>query len=263
MKSRLFFIFVLFILVLSPVILAVELNIQTLPNHRISAFFREPDKLTNIDSVHIDTGDGDMVINSSLYNEDMMDLILTLKKDGETVLNREFKGISTNEVININFIPGLSEDEMLINSNEEIKNDNLFNNVSTNKDEEVELVEDKKEEVKEVKTDSSVTGKSVEENEKILDSKLIYYVLGLVVGLFFLFFIIQTYRRKMNSSDNYKIIKYGRSDEKKIADAERKLAEAKLELDEIKSRKKKLVEAKEKFRKDRDELKKLGVEDFY
>lgn len=262
MKNSLFFIFVILILVATPISLAVELNVQTLPNHRISVFFREPDKLTNVDSVHMDTGGGDIVVSSSLYNYEFMDLILTLKKDGETVLNKEFKGLSTNQAIYINFIPGLDKDEMLIDpSKKEVKEETPIVPETTT-EEQAEIVKDK-EEVQEKKTDSVVTGKSVEENEKILNSKIVYYILGFVVGLLFIFFIIQTYRKKIKSSDNYKVVKYGRSDEKKIADAERKLAEAKMELDEIKGRKKKLIEAKERFQKDRDELKKLGAEDFY
>lgn len=253
MKNNLFFVFVFFVLVISPFAFAVELNIQTLPNHRISAFFREPDKLTNIDSTHMDTGSGDVVINSSLFGEDQLDLVLTLKKDRESVLNKEFRGLSTNQPIYINFLPGLSEDEMLMDlSKKEVKEENpVVPETITN------------EEIKEKKIDSAVTGKSVEDNEKVIDSKIIYYVLGFIVGLSLIFFIIQTYRKKMKSSDNYKIVKYSRNDDKKIADAERKLAEAKIELDEIKDRKKKLIEAKERFQKDRNELKKLGAEDFY
>lgn len=263
MRNNLFFVFVFFILVVSPFVLAIELNIQTLPNHRISAFFREPDKLTNIDSVHMDTGSGDVVINSSLFGGDQLDLVLTLKKDGESVLNREFRELSTNQPIYINFLPGLSKDEMLMDlSKKEVKERNPVVPENATK-EKAEVIEDKKEEIQEKKIDSAVTGKSVEDNEKIIDSKIIYYVLGFIVGLSLIFFIIQTYRKKMKSSDNYKIVKYSRNDDKRIADAERKLAEAKMELDEIKGREKKLIEAKERFQKDRNELKKLGAEGFY
>lgn len=264
MKNNLFFVFVFFILVVAPISLAVELSVQTLPNHRISAFFREPEKLTNADSVHMDTGSGDITINSSLYNGDEMDLILTLKKDGQTILNKEFSGMSTDKIIYINFIPGLSEEEMLINNfkKPEVQNDSSVNNTNSTNNEVIE--KNKIEESEKEKTNSVVvTGRSVEENENSSSLKIIYYILGAVAGIFALIFLIQTGRRKLKGYDNYKIVKYSHGEDRKFADAERKLAEAKMELDEIKNRKKKLVEAKKRFEKDKDELKNLGVKDYY
>ncbi|MEK6914198.1 MAG: hypothetical protein AABW83_00960 [Nanoarchaeota archaeon] len=266
MKKGLFFMFVVLVLSLSPIALAVQLNIQTLPNHRVSAFFREPGKLTNVDSQHVNTANGDISITSELFNFDEMDLVLSLKKDGEVVINRNFDSLLTNKIIYINFIPGLDKDEMLVDNFEkpvveEVKTSEEILDETTNLEEtQKEKIEEKKVE----KSDSVVaTGKSVEEIKDSSSLKIVYYILGAVVGIFVLIFAIQTGRRMWNSSDNYKVIKYSHSDERKIADAERKLAEAKLELDEIKNRKKKLVEAKKRFEKDKDELKKLGVGDYY
>jgi len=262
MKKDLFFLFVFLILIVSPMSLAIQLNVKTYPNHRISAFFREPGKLINIDSKHMDTLGGDLIITSELFDGDEMDLILTLKKDGEVVLNRNFEELSTDNPIYINFIPGLGKDEMLMDSFEKPEEVKTKETVENKTEEEVKTEEVQN--VEEQKTNSvAVTGKGVEENEIIYNSKTIYYIIGAAVGILFLVFVVQTARRKINSSDNYRIVKYSNDDDKRIKDAERKLVEAKMELDEIKNRKKRLIEAKQRFEKDKDELKKLGVQDFY
>jgi len=257
MKKSVFAIVAILVLILPMVLADASISIKTLPDHRVSVIVRNAGSLSTVDSVHKDTGfatavNPDYVIvdyTPSISNSEI-DILVTLKKNGVEILKENFNEISTSNFIKINLIPGESG---LVDSFEEPEEVVEEEEVAT--EEETEVVEDEANEEESVS--AGITGNAVEEVKGVLGSNTTYYVLGAIVALFALVFVIQVGRNKMGSSGNYKVVKFGASEDKRLLDAERKLGEAKKELDEINVRKKKLAEAKQKFQKDREELREL------
>ena len=96
---------ILLLLVIQTVIADTTFKIITLGDHRISLIIRENGKLTTIDSHHLNTGNGDLTITSSVTPE-YLDLIVTLKKNTEEIIERKFEEVKSGEEILIKFIPG-------------------------------------------------------------------------------------------------------------------------------------------------------------
>ena len=88
-------VFAVLVLVLIPVVFAsVDIQIKTLPDHRMSIIIREAGGLASLDSFHIETGDGNVEISSDVSKSEV-DIIITLK-DGVTEILR--KGIKTTKL---------------------------------------------------------------------------------------------------------------------------------------------------------------------
>ena len=239
--------FAVLVLVLIPVVFAsVDIQIKTLPDHRISVIIRESGNLASLDSFHIETEDGDVEISSDVSKTEV-DLIITLKKGIKEILRKDFLEVPTKNVILINFDPKGDEDIGIVETFEKVEE--VIEPIIVK--EIGEVVESGEEVVEDV---VGITGKAVGNAKGVLSSKTTYYVIAGIVVVLILAFVINTKRKNMGSG-NFKIIKS--SDEGKLADAEDKLNSARKELDEIKNNKRKLLEAKDRFRKDQEELERL------
>ena len=237
-------VFAVLVLVLIPVVFAsVDIQIKTLPDHRISVIIRESGNLASLDSFHIETEDGDVEISSDVSKTEV-DLIITLKKGIKEILRKDFLEVPTKNVILINFDPKGDEDIGIVETFEKVEE--VIEPIIVK--EIGEVVESGEEVV------VGITGKAVGNAKGVLSSKTTYYVIAGIVVVLILAFVINTKRKNMGSG-NFKIIKS--SDEGKLADAEDKLNSARKELDEIKNNKRKLLEAKDRFRKDQEELESL------
>ena len=85
MKKRVC-LFVFLMLILIPVVFAsIDINIKTLPEHKVEVFVRNVGKFVNLDSSYKNTGDGNVVINIEL-TKSQVDLLVTLKKNGTKIL---------------------------------------------------------------------------------------------------------------------------------------------------------------------------------
>ncbi len=285
MKKSVLMVFTLLALLILPSVLAdASISIKTLPDHRVSVIVRNAGSLSTIDSLHKETGPGtavnpDYVIvdyTPKISNTEV-DLLVTLKKDGVEILKEKYYEVSTSDFININLLPG---ETGLVDSFDEPVEEEVVEEVTedeeasdeveettgeveeTSEAAEEEVVEEVVEESNEAEEESSevtagITGNAVQNVKDVFSSKTPYYILGAIVGIFALVFIIQVGRKKLENGGSYKVVKWGGSEDRRLADAERKLAEAKKELDQINARKKKLAQAKERFQKDREELRKL------
>ena len=282
MTKRFSVILILCLLVI-PTILAININIKTLPSHRISIIIREAGKLTSLESFHKDTGDGNVLLTSSVDKSEI-DLIVTLKKDGVNILNEKFESISTAKPINIDFVPEsveliLGELEPVVNETNETE-ENLTETAGTtvnvnvevtNESEENETIEEsapttetQTEEVDAKK--GKITGAVIEGTKAVFTSKTTYYVIGGIFILGVLFFAVFIARKKLKfKSGHYINFRVGNTNEtkistghdKRLAEAEKKLEEARKDLDEIKNRKSKLEEVRKRFEQDKKELDKL------
>ncbi|MEK6830639.1 MAG: hypothetical protein AABX77_01270 [Nanoarchaeota archaeon] len=261
------------ILIAMPMILAIDISIKTLPDHRISVIIRNAGELTSLDSSHQNTGDGNVFVSSEV-SADPIDLLVTLKKDNIKLMDKKFEGVSTAKLINLKFIPG--EKPEIVESFEEKKNDTEVNSNNSvgneggvegveTKIEETEQLEETKESVQEVveetQTKPGITSKAIENVKDIVSSKTLYYIIGGILVIGVLFFVMRFARNRVDTG-SFRVTKLSSltshtSHDKKLEDAERKLDEAKKEIDEIRNRKSKLEEARERFRKDKRELERL------
>jgi len=280
MVSKRLISFVFLLLLVVPLVFAsIDINIKTLPKHRVSVIIRDVGKLTSLDSHHKDTGTGEFTINSDV-DKSKIDLIVTLKKDGKNLLNEKFEEVSTSEVININLIPGevklttgILEPE--VNESEEETEEVVEENVSEEGSEvvEEEVVEENVEnteivEEEQKKESGKILGAIIGSGKSMATSKITYYIIGgiLVVGV--LFFVVAVARKKIGSKDEkFKVVKLGEAQESnldydsKLENAEKKIKEAKEELDELKGKRDKLKDLRERYERDKEELKNLGEED--
>ena len=251
-----------FIILVMPLFLALDINIKTLPNHKISVIIRASEQLSSLDSYHQDTGDGNVLISSEV-SEDPVDLLLSLKKDNVNILNKKFEGVSTAKLININFIPG-EEIGIITKEKNETQVVGTENNVSIQRINDTEEIIEQTNETKEPVSingsveeveKSKITSKAIENIKDMMNSKVIYYIITGIAVIVILFFVVRFARNRF-PNESFRVTKLSSisSHDRRLEDAERKLDAAKRELDEIKDRKKKLQEAKERFRKDQKEL---------
>jgi len=245
MKKSVFVLFAIVLMIL-PMVLAVEIDVKTLSGQTVTVFLREPGAFDVLD-FHQGTAVDGKVIFTSDFTKDLVDLQVNVGKNGDSLIVFKRQGVDATGTIDL-YLP--SEDGAKVTVTpfvEEVVEEEVEEVV----EEEVEEVVE--EEVEEV-ANSAITVNAVSSIKNILSSKSSYYVVGVILALFAIAFIIQVGRNKIGKGD-FKVVKYG--DDSRLEDAEKKLNEAKKELDDIKNRKKKLAEAKARFQKDKEELSKL------
>jgi len=251
MKKSLIIMFV-FLLVLTPVVFAFEINIKTLPNHRVSLFVRNAGQLTTLESFHKDTGTGELSISSSVSSSEV-DLLVQLKQDGVRLINHKFEAVSTSEPIDLY----LMLNDIKIGFDEPVVEEPLPEPV-----EEVveEVVEALVEEVVEEATQESVDedgGENWEAIKNFFKSKTFYYILGgigVVLLLFVIFFVLKLVFKNRGAKE----LQFNASHfDEDIDEAERRIDIARRQLEELKSKKTKIKDAKERLKRDERELAKL------
>ena len=268
----------IFVLLLMPIVFAgANVEIRTLKNHRISLIARNAGELTILESYPKDTGNGNLTIQL-LTNNNFLDLIVTLNKDGNKILNEPFKNVENKEPIIINLIPG--KVELITKIETKIENETLEVNETSEVNENETAITgnpaDEDEKTEEIKmeiaegTNGAITGSAIKKTG-FLTTKKISYIIGVVIGIVFLLMIIIYTRKKMTKDkENFSEFKIKpasdvkvMSSEQRLADAERKIKDAEDEINRIKNRKyneERLKQAEEKFRRDQEELRKLREE---
>ena len=229
MKKSVFALFAIILMVL-PMVLAVEIDVKTLSGQTVTVFLREPGAFDVLD-FHQGTAVDGKVIFTSDFTKDLVDLQVNVGKNGDSLIVFKRQGVDATGTIDL-YLP--SEDGAKVTVTPFVE----------------EVVEEEVEEV----ANSAITVNAVSSLKNILSSKSSYYVVGVILALFAIAFIIQVGRNKIGEGD-FKVVKYG--DDSRLEDAEKKLNEAKKELDDIKNRKKKLAEAKARFKRDKEELSRL------
>lgn len=272
--------------IILPVILAdFVINIETLKDHRVSVIVRDEGKLTSLESFHQNTGNGEISITSTV-NKEYVDLLVTLKKDGATILNEKFPSMSTAKPIYITLIPGnvkatTGKEEPVVNITNTTNStaNNSTANTTTQAQETSQpnitaipnsstpsnnSADEKKD------LNSTITGgvtDFLEKGKDLVFSKNTLYLIGTIIALVAVFMMI-TYARKkiklkkqpyLNFKFNLKDVGSSQSTEKRIETAERKLKEAQEEISDLKGRERRIREVEERFKKDKEELRKLRI----
>lgn len=265
------------IIVLLPIVFALEtsMTIKTLSNHRVSVIVREAGKLTTLESFHKDTAGGEVQI---LTNQDptSLDLLVTLKKDTITILNKKFEAVKSGEKLVINFVPG----DVSLKTQAEIDAEAAAQAAAETPEPKAPVEETASEEtpvetepaaetqtesVEELKN-SKVSGLAIFSNKET--TKKIYYGLGIIIALIVIvcifFFVRKKIKSKDSMTDSFKVrklsdIKGDHYIDRKLRDAEKRIEEAKREIEQIKNKDSRVRQLKEQYEHDKKELKRLGV----
>ena len=265
------------IIVLLPIVFALEtsMTIKTLSNHRVSVIVREAGKLTTLESFHKDTAGGEVQI---LTNQDptSLDLLVTLKKDTITILNKKFEAVKSGEKLVINFVPG----DVSLKTRAEIDAEAAAQAAAETPEPKAPVEETASEEtpvetesaaetqtesVEELKN-SKVSGLAIFSNKET--TKKIYYGLGIIIALIVIvcifFFVRKKIKSKDSMTDSFKVrklsdIKGDHYTDRKLRDAEKRIEEAKREIEQIKNKDSRVRQLKEQYEHDKKELKRLGV----
>jgi len=269
MKREMLAIGILMVLLVLPMVVAVDINIKTLANHKIDITIREAEKTSKLDGfLNQESGEDGNVLVSSSVSVLEVDLIIKLKRDGQEILNEKFSGLSTSGPININMIPGdvgiITVEEIVNQTEEDVEEGSNEVEVEVEVEDEEEVIVEGSGVIEETKNSGKLTGFSIKDTTKsVVSSKVTYFVLGgILLALVVIFVAKKKLKSKKGTYLDFKVKpSFEGNDENKIEDAERKLNEAKAELDEIKNRKGKLEEAKKRFERDKEELERLEKED--
>ena len=266
-----------------PIILALEINIKTYPDHRVSVIIRNAGELTTADSYHQPTGDGNVKITSSVGSS-IIDLLVSLKnQEGIKILDKKFEGVVANKPVNINFVPGnvgLVEPEPVSGATETAGNTTITENVSSETTETTteqpstkpaeQPAETETKTTEQTAEQTAVTGKAIESIKNFLNSSYLYYIIGIIVLVIVIFFVVRFARQKFGGGwgdsgggagggkgDKFKVVKFSSSYDRELSHAERKLEAAQKELEYLKNRRGRLKEARERLKRDEAELRRL------
>ena len=83
MKKSVFALFAIILMSIVPIVIAVEISMDTLPDHRYSVIFRNSGKLVNVDSKYGDTSSGEITISSTSDFSGDIDLLVKISKQND------------------------------------------------------------------------------------------------------------------------------------------------------------------------------------
>ncbi len=250
MKKRAYLTLIILMLVLMPVVLALEVNIKTLPSHKIFVFLREPNQTGVLKLFTDKTGDGILSFTAAV-NRPFLDIQVNVDSaGGDPKIREKFYKVDGTGVINLKLTMGSSTvttEPAVVEEVPVVEEEIVVEEEAAPVEEEVVEEQDK---------GPGITGKFVGNIKKIVGSKTTYLIIGGIAVVLILGLLVRVGKKKLGSGGSFKVIKASSYD-RKLGDAERKLYSAKKELDELKNRKVRLREAKDRFKKDEKDLRRL------
>jgi len=266
-----------FVLILMPIILAVEIKVVAKPERNVVVSVLDANG-DSIASFSNSTDSNGIIIFDYETVANKIDINVVVRNNGKfeyggpkifedqktirtIVIDLERIDIEVNETESNETVELIEEEPVVA---EEVQEEIVEEPVVE------EVVE---EPVVEVETKAGLTGAAVTENVKSYLSKTVVYIIiiAVIIVVAILAFI---FRKKIGKkgSAGFKIKKMSdmKKDDKKtppkdpadydrrLDNAEEKLKEAKEELDELRERKRKLEEVRSRYEKDREELKDMG-----
>ncbi len=260
-------ILILFVVLIIPQILAstTDVHINTLKDRKISVIIlKSGETYSRIESFHKNTGNGNLTFSGS-WAVNKIDIDLTLRRDGVTVIHERLTDIEAGKLIYINFIPG---NIGIVEKTAE--NDSLAQNITSiseplqdsNLSEEINQAESNQ------TSNSPISGSAIDTTSFSMPKinwKIVFYILGvfmvliLVVGVFLIF---KKRQKGMDSkiyfgsksSRNYKLTF---TEQRALKTAEEKVKKAQEEIDKIRNRDQRIREVEKRLTQDKAELEKL------
>jgi hypothetical protein len=269
MVNKLFLGLVLFLVLVMPVVVAVDvpLTVKYLPDHRISVnILRTGEAYHLIEAIHETTNvNGEIkIIFSAPYSEVMINTKVKTLEGALVIADDSGSHRTTEGEIVIDLSPASEEPEE--NDTEEVILEETGGNETgetTEEDTEEVVVEEEQEEATE-ETEPSTTGSLISES-KDLFTNYSFYLIGFIFLVGLVGFFMMRKKGKMPGDKPEKEVKVKKlsevgdkssADLREIEDAERKIKEAQQEINRIKNHKH-IEEAEKKLEADREALEKL------
>lgn len=277
-REKLMVFTVIVLLFLIPFTIAsTDFTIKTIKDHRISLIVRGEGKLVTVDSFHKDTGEGSGEAELSFSTtsvHDYLDIIVSLKKDGNKIIDKSFSSLASGGNYIINMVPG-EDNDIVLKSDLAAPEEVVEEEAETEETEEVveseteetsdEIVEEETtEEVVETdEVEGSVVGTGFSIKELIPSKSLsyIFWIIGIVAVLFVV--VVMARKRVGKRKGNFNFSSPSSGSDRRIDNAERRLKEAQEEIRKLKDKEdnqRKLREVEDRYKRDQEEIKRLKAD---
>ncbi|MEN9626057.1 MAG: hypothetical protein RL557_385 [archaeon] len=280
-KTRQIIIVLLCLFVIQTVLAETTINVKSLPDHRISIIIREAGKLTSLESFHKDTGTGELVIPVTT-SVDSIDIIVTLKKDSQNIINRKYEGLETGKIYYLDFIPGedklQTQEEIDAEKAKEIapvETNPTVENEETQKttaDEQTDTEEPATEkevptethtETQKAKTDDKLTSFALLDKLPVDTSWIMKIGIGLlvIIGAIVMIKVVPAFKKEetftVRPLSELKREMGKTHADKRIEEIEKKIHDAQRELEALRNHDSRLKEVQDRVKKDQEELRRL------
>ena len=246
----------IFMLSLS-LVAATEIKIQTKAYHKASiSVLASGQTYSLIDSFHIQADADGIVSHNYVTSLEEFDLGVLIRFDGEKISYERMGPFPGADIVYIDLIDPSKSYEGSENAPaeevEEVVAEGSEGEAAAAEGEE-EVVAEEEEEETTPEAEEGITGQAVAEGIDF-NPKVIYYVLGLVLGLLVIGAGVAVYRKKRDPS--LRGMHSGGNEHYQLRGAERKLAAARHEIDRLKSEEK-VKDIENQIQRERDEIRRL------
>tara|TARA_Y100000034_G_scaffold81698_1_gene97935 strand:- start:2129 stop:2905 length:777 start_codon:yes stop_codon:yes gene_type:complete len=255
MKNRVMFVsgvLLIFMLSLS-LVAATEIKIQTKAYHKASiSVLASGQTYSLIDSFHIQADADGIVSHNYVTSLEEFDLGVLIRFDGEKISYERMGPFPGADIVYIDLIDPSKSYEGSENAPAEEVEEEV---VAEGEEEAVAEGEEEvvAEEVEEAVAEEGITGQAVAEGIDF-NPKVIYYVLGLVLGLLVIGAGVAVYRKKRDPS--LRGMHSGGNEHHQLRGAERKLAAARQEINRMKNEEK-VKDIENQIQREKDEIRRL------
>jgi len=269
-KTYLIFGFVFLLLIQIVAATNTEINVKTLPGHKVEIFVYKVEGLMQIETFTLISPESGKVSTTYTGNQGYIDIRVKITKDGETVLNEKFEAYATGETAYLQLIPGdiladyseFEVEEIIEEENiteEEVVGTEIAATVTIEEPVEEPTIEEpiveetiieEIEEPKEVK--NSITGQAISDNGIGSLPNTIYYIIGAVMVVALALVLIL----KRMAHHTVKPISSPEISDKTIEDLETKIQNAQKEINKFKN-KGRIKAAQKKIEDDKKSLERL------
>ncbi len=237
--------------------MTTNVNVETLPEHKVFVSIQNPETLTLLGSKNIESGSqGKATLTVDSGSDDEVNIIVKITKDGVKIALKKFEnqanGIDAYYLVTDVRTEEDYKEEFL--ASEEVVADDTAEEVVADEAPAEEVV------VEEKPSGGALTGFMSAVGEKIF-SKTSYYILGAIVAGLLLFIVIKKIPKMKGSFSSSSTKKEEKSlgtdfNEQMIKDAEEKIAAAQAEIRKIKNQSS-IASAEAKLKRDMEALEKL------
>ncbi len=262
------------VLLVLPVVIGLdtEINVKTLPEHKVSIFVLDPAQVYSVlESYHIQSDSNGFVSTTYSGDKTLLKINVEISKGDENVMFERFEdGFDAGKPVYLQVIPGnVLRDYTTIEVNDTEGLNETVEEVPVEPEvQTTDAVVESEENLEETNPGEStvVTGSAISGVESKIFSNMTYFIIAgvvLVVAVLLIILKMGSGLMRKDSAYKYKSIVPGFHGDR-ISDAERELEKARKEIQILKKREgniRKIAEMEMKVERDREELERLRKED--
>ena len=262
MVNKILLLSVLALVLIVPFALATtEINVKTLPEHKVSIFVLEPAEVyTLLESYHVVSDSSGIVTVSYSENINKVNIKVKVTKDGQEVLLHDFEDMDTGGSLYLQVIPG-----SVLENYREVEEKEAQDAAAQAEAAAAEaaILENQAEQTDEAPAggDAGVTGFAVSDVVPKFSNMTYFIVGGIILALVVVVFVLKSGALssivKKDPAFDYKKVNPERGEmDKELENAERRIREAETEIAKLRN-KDKIALAEKKLEADRADLDKL------